>query len=715
MRLSEQRLSLAILLLVTLVQAVVLAPEVVTSGYRGNDGVSHFALIQGMVQALEHGRTPLDFWSAETSTGLPLARWYQPLSHLLVAGSYFAFGKAIPLLTLFMWARYLSILLLPFSFYACARLLDFAPLEAAATALLVPLAGGPGPGQLGIELRSWLGFGAYPQAVGGSLMLLAIGLSYRAVRRGNRVVLAGAAIGATILAHLIYGWMAALVACLIALLPDEVPRTVRIRRTLAMGCVAALLCAFLLLGLFQDGYLINRSRLEPVEKYDSYGAAKVLSWLFTGQIVDHDRIPVISLLAFAGIALLLWRWRNKRAVTRAEWLLLAGASFFLLVLFGRPTWGALLILIGATRDLQLHRVLGGLQMFLLLLAGVGLAALWRETARRWHYAATAALTLLLLFPLAWERRAFIDTHTQQGRETWTAVKNLGHNLDSAIDAAAARGGRVFAGMPNNWGQNFGLGRTPAYAFLMIRLVPAVSGAFNVSALPTDLIAKFDQNHPLDYRTFNVRAVIAPRLPPPDFLPLIGDFGSYRVLAAPGEGYFGLVDVVAAATTDRDSFYALCEPWMHSPWAAANRYIWLDFNGDAPKDLPRVTPGYFPELQEPAVVPGSVTNQRQTGQVYEADFDAARNAYVVFRMTYHPSWKVLLDGHAVRTAMVTPGFLAVPATAGRHHIRCSYEPGLTGTWIALGGLAAVLALLAFGRFLPGASSAPPAPSGPVSAA
>ncbi len=365
-------------------------------------------------------------------------------------------------------------------------------------------------------------------------------------------------------------------------------------------------------------------------------------------------------------------------------------------------------MIGVTHDLQLHRVLGALQIFLLLLAGLALAALWRETARRWHYAGAAALTLVLLFPLVQERMAYIQTHTEQGRATYNAVLQAGHTLDEAMAAAAGRGGRVFAGLPSTWGPNLVLGRTPVYAFLMTHLIPAVNGAFNVSALPTDLIAKFDQNHPLDYRTFNVRALIAPRLQPPDFLPIIGDFGNYRVLSAPGEGYFGLVDVVAAATADRDSFYALCEPWMHSPWAAAGRYIWLDFTGDAPKDLPRVTPGYFPELQEPALPPGSVSNQDQTGQAYQADIDAVRNAYVVFRMTYHPSWKVLVDGRPVRTAMVTPGFLAAPIPAGRHHILCSYHPGLAGTWMALAGLAIVLALLAFGRYLPGG----PKPAGPA---
>jgi hypothetical protein len=695
-QISEKRLSMAILLLVVLVQAVVLAPELVTAAYRTNDSVSHYALISGMVKAIERGESPLDFWSAETSLGLPLARWYQPLSHLLVVGVYFALGKGVALMTIFLWAKYLSMVLLPVSFYLCARWLEFAPLEAAATALLAPLLGGPGPGQLGMELRSWLGFGAYPQAVGGNLLLLSIGMSYRAIRRGQGQAVAGALAGLTMVAHLIYGWMGALIACLIAVLPDETPRAVRIRRLAVVGAIAAVLSAFLLMGILQDGAWINRSRLEPAEKYDSYGAGKVLTWLASGQIMDHDRIPVLSLLTFAGIAMVVWRWRTKGKVTRAEMLILAGGGFFLLVLFGRPTWGSLLMLIGATRDLHLHRVLGAVQIFGVLLAGIALGALWRETARRWHFAGSAALTLVLLFPLIQERGTYIETHEGQGRFTYDAVQREGHTLDQAIATATQRGGRVFAGLSDSWGARMTLGRTPVYAFLMTRLIPNVSVAYNVAALPSDLVPKFDQIHPLAYKIFNIRSVISPRVIPPDFLTVAGDFGNYRVLTAPGEGYFGVVDVVAAATADRDKFYEFCQPWMTSVWAANDRYVWLDFAGDAPKDLPRVTPGYFPELPAQAGLAGAVRNEQQKGQVYEADLDVRRDASVLFRMTYHPLWKVTVDGRPVRTEMVTPGFLAAAVPAGAHHVRAAFEPGPVRTWVALGGLVIVGLLLAFGR-------------------
>src|SRR5262249_6275284 len=176
---------------------------------------------------------------------------------------------------------------------------------------------------------------------------------------------AGVLIGLTLAAPPIYGWMSALTACIVAVMPGiEIPRLVRIRRTVVMGLVAALVAAFQLVPLVTDGYLINRARSEPAEKYDSFGAQKVLGWLFSGQILDHDHLPVLTLLAFAGAGVLLWRWKSTRKIEHAHLFVLIAGAFWLLVFFGRPTWGVLLTLIGVTPDLHLHRVVGAVQIFL---------------------------------------------------------------------------------------------------------------------------------------------------------------------------------------------------------------------------------------------------------------------------------------------------------------------------------------------------------------
>jgi hypothetical protein len=66
-------------------------------------------------------------------------RTYQPLAHAVVALVYFALGKSVALMKVFVWVRFLSVVLLPLSFFAAARLMGLRPITAAAAAMLALL------------------------------------------------------------------------------------------------------------------------------------------------------------------------------------------------------------------------------------------------------------------------------------------------------------------------------------------------------------------------------------------------------------------------------------------------------------------------------------------------------------------------------------------------------------------------------------------------
>ena len=216
----ENLLALALLLTVLVVNAAGLWPELSISRVDLNDNVLHFTLVERIVQAVERGENPLDCWSPEWSLGYPVLRTYQPLSHALVALVYFALGKSVGLMTIFVWVRFLSVVLLPLSFFAAARLMGLRPLTAAAAAILAPLVSTNF--LYGIEYGSytWAGSGLFPQAVATHFLLITLGLAFRSIRRGSRLALTGALLGLTFLAHLIYGYMGALSVCLLAVIPD---------------------------------------------------------------------------------------------------------------------------------------------------------------------------------------------------------------------------------------------------------------------------------------------------------------------------------------------------------------------------------------------------------------------------------------------------------------------------------------------------------------
>ena len=168
--------ALALLLAVLVVNAVGLWPELSISRVDLNDNVLHFTLVERIVQAVERGENPLDCWSPEWSLGYPVLRTYQPLAHALVALVYFALGKSVGLMTVFVWVRFLSVVLLPLSFFAAARLMGLRPLTAAAAAMLAPLVSTNF--LYGVEYGSytWAGSGLFPQAVGSHFLLITLGL-----------------------------------------------------------------------------------------------------------------------------------------------------------------------------------------------------------------------------------------------------------------------------------------------------------------------------------------------------------------------------------------------------------------------------------------------------------------------------------------------------------------------------------------------------------
>src|SRR5438445_4414088 len=140
MRILRQHwVALVILAAVVMWSAAGLWPEISISRVDLNDNVSHSAFIERIVQTIERGGNPLDTWSPEWTFGFPVLRVYQPLAHLLVTAAYFLLGKSVSLMTVFVWVRFLAVLLLPLSFYAAAILLELSLPVALAAAVMSPL------------------------------------------------------------------------------------------------------------------------------------------------------------------------------------------------------------------------------------------------------------------------------------------------------------------------------------------------------------------------------------------------------------------------------------------------------------------------------------------------------------------------------------------------------------------------------------------------
>lgn len=695
---KEQTVACSLLAAVFIANAIGLAPELTISRVDLNDNVMHYPLIVGMVQAIERGANPFDWWAPGWSLGYPVLRTYQPLAHAIVAGVYFALFKSVSLMTVFVWVRYLSIVLLPLTFFITARLLSLPMITAAFAAMLAPLI--TTPDLYGLEYASyvWAGRGLFTQAVACHFLLLTIGFAYRSIRRGSMLAVTGTLLGLTFLAHFIYGYMGAVTICVLALMPDrDAPRGKRIRRTMAVGAIAFLVSLFALLPLWTDGAIINHSRWEPAWKWDSFGAAQVMKLLLTGDLLDHGRLPVLTVLALTGLAFYVRDVMNRgKSRGSADTFIVCGAVLWILIFFGRLFWGRLLLLIGVLPDVQLHRVIGAVQIFLVLIAAIQLAAIWGWIVRKSRLTVAALAVIVLLSPMVWERGQYLANNRRWGYASLAAYQANRPAIDIAVAVARERGGRAYAGLASSWGREFRIGDPRVYDYLSEARVPAIGFLTHSMSLPSDVMMRFDERRAAQYRLFDVRTVMAPSngsVALPDFLTPLQSAGPVAVYAAPGSGHFDLVDVPAAVKTSRVNFYEINERWMRSDWVEARRHVLLDFDDHPPTGIRRMAPHDEFSQVTPGPPAGAVIRERQIGEEYQAEVQAARNCYVLFKETWHPNWRARVDGQSAPTAMLSPGFVGVPVTAGRHQLSLRYEPEKWRAMLAAGGFLVALVLIA----------------------
>src|SRR4029077_13640325 len=100
---------------------------------------------------------------------------------------------------------------------------------------------------------------------------------------------------------------------------------------------------------------------------DSYGAGKILPWLFRGQLFDQGRFPIFSLCVAVGFVVCVIRAQKSEAARAvlSVWI------FSMLLFFGRATWGvrSVVNLLPGNGDLQMHRFMAGVDLGAIFLAG----------------------------------------------------------------------------------------------------------------------------------------------------------------------------------------------------------------------------------------------------------------------------------------------------------------------------------------------------------
>ncbi len=693
-RTVRQRAGGLLLLCALGVQAVTLAPEVSRGRLPVNDLVFHLAASERLGASLARDEPFLDPWVSEWSLGYPVWRSYQPLPHLLGA-LVIAIARPLtdPATALAAW-NYALLVLLPLSAYAAARLLGVGSFGAGLAALLILAPSGAADlGRFGCSYGAflWRGSGLYAQLVALHLLLLSVGVVTRALDTGRRRAAAALLLAATVLAHLVFGYVAFVSAGVCALVGPAGARGQRIRRLVGICARALLLVVWFILPALLVIETINRSRWEAAFKWDSFGAGFILRELVAGRLFDAGRLAVLSLLVGVGACASVWRWHEP-----AGRRLLALTGVWLALFFGRATWDGLLPLLGIPAAFHLHRLQAAFDVFAVLLAAWGTAAVLHWLLARplvfvlAGAAVAAGITHILL-----DRANYVREATPWVAETEAALVQAHADLDTALAHTArileARPGRVSAGKAATWGNEFKVGRLPVFAFLTEAHFDQVSFLYHAMSRTADLMVVRDESNPVHDRIFAVRVVIAPAdRPMPAHLQRRGTFGPFAVYEASPEGYVGLVDIGGRWSGGARALYEASTTWLPSAWARESVVLALD---DVVANVPIVSSAEAlatvpPAFEEPR---GRVLEETKDGEVYRALIDAARPCFAIVRITWHPDLVATLDGTPVPLTHVTPGFAALALPQGRHRIAVQYEPGPLKPLLFIAGVVAFVVL------------------------
>ena len=340
-----------------------LYPEVAVGVPRGNDTVLHLLMTDAAVEAITRGQDFTDPWQGTMSMGFPLFHHYQHLPHMAIATVHVLTLGVFPLANMLHWTTYLLLGLFPVSIYWSLRRFGFDRISSAMGGLVAPLAATDG--LFGFDFRSYVfsGWGLYPQLWAMVLLPLALAASYRTLGDGRGYFWATVLLAATLLSQVIYGYMAFLTLGILTFIqpiganPKCLAEAIlrRWRRLIILFPLVVAATSYFLVPLFLDLDYFNRSVWTDPRKFDSYGHSVLLLSLISGYLFDgFDRIPSLTYLVFIGFVICLIRWRNERYLIPVAIFLL-----WLMLYFGRETWGGLIDLLPMSRDIHMHRFIGG--------------------------------------------------------------------------------------------------------------------------------------------------------------------------------------------------------------------------------------------------------------------------------------------------------------------------------------------------------------------
>ena len=660
---STRAVFLLLVLIPCIFTAVTLLPELSISIPSLNDDAFHFILIQRGSEALANGENLFDHWTPELDVGFPQFLYYQHLPHLTVILLHRLLLKQVDLLTLFNMIRYLLLVCFPITVFWSMRKMGFSTVAGAVAASFSTLLSS----QYGYGLESgsyiWRGWGLYTQLWAVHLSFIALACLYHLIEEGKGYAAAVTTCSLLVLSHLVYSYMVAIAAIVLFLsgLDKENIRQRLGRYVTVAAPVVAVTSYFWVPFLIYKGYM-GVSPYEPAWKYNSFGALDIITRLVNGDLLDHNRLPVLTLLLGLGVVFAVMN--RPRPARLALLLFLVWLSVF----FGRHTWGRLADLLPMSDRLHFHRFIGGVHIAGILLIGLGGEWVWRLLAplrQQWRNLAVGIILLGIMIPALWERQGYHSLNKQWMEQ---AKRALDGDQDARTILSTLAGmppGRAYAGRRDNWGKEQRIGNLYFFDLLTFHRVVAIT-PYESFSLNADLIWHIDDRNRAYYNLFNVRYVVASsHRAMPSFLRPIKTTPRYTLYEAESGGYAKFITIHRIKKVSSQlSLFNFNRNWMTHTNLEEGKFIRYDY--------PARSDGAEGSATGSHSGGGSITEEKVLPGRMDLRVHCQEAATLALKMTYHPNWKITIDGQKVQTFMVSPSFIGFEIPAGTHSVRAEYR-------------------------------------------
>jgi len=329
-------------------------------------------------------------------------------------------------------------------------------------------------------------------------------------------------LAATMMSHLMFGYMAFITLGVLTLIqPARVPNLrslvdsmwPRWCRLVILDLLVLLVISYFLVPTFLDRTFLNNSVFLDTVQYDSYGHSEVLQGVVKGNLFDFNRFPSLTILLALGFAVCLYRWRETRYLMPVVIFV-----FWLILYFGRATWGPFIDVLPMSRFLHMHRFIAGVHLGGILLMAVALAAPWSWAFSRkkvWYPAAALVLTVLVLLPVYIERRSYLVENASLIDLTRQATVAEDADLTALFRTLEQLPpGRVYSGQQRgsvlpNWSDDYYVGNLGVDDLLHLEGLDMVGMVYHGFSLNSDVSINFDEQRRDHYNLYNARYVVTP--------------------------------------------------------------------------------------------------------------------------------------------------------------------------------------------------------------